>query len=122
MIGVFNSIVIDGMEFPKPDHEFLREDVYAGEYTTCTGRTIADRIGWKYSDQEINFDALTDAQAMKLAGIRGAVTLKWEDADGIHTESIIRRKFSNTPTRSIVEGVPKWRDVSIEVSFLNVHN
>lgn len=122
MIGIFNTITIDGMEFPKPDHEFSREDVYAGEYTTCTGRTIADRIGWKYSDQEINFDALTDAQAMKLAGIRGAVTLKWEDADGEHTETIIRRKFKNTPTRSIVKGVPKWRDVSIEVSFLNVHN
>lgn len=124
MIGIFNTITINGTAIYQPnDLEIKREDVYAGEYVSLTGKTIADRIGWKYSDMTLKWDALTDAMLQALIGLEGAFYISFEDSDGVqHTEQVIRRGFSNTPTRITgPNGTKIWTGLEMEISFLNTH-
>lgn len=123
MIGVFNTITIDGSEIFRPNgFEVKREDVYAAEYTTMTGKTIADRIGWKYSDMTLQWDILTEDMLSALIGIEGEVAITFEDSDGPHTEQIIRKGFSNAPTRTTgPEGTPLWSGIEMEIAFINTH-
>lgn len=123
MLGIFNSINIDGMDFYRPsDFTLTKQDIYAGEYTTCTGDLIADRIGWKYADFTLSWDTLPDAMLKKLAGISGSVNLVFTDSDGQHTESIIRAGFQNTPTRLTgADGLALWKDVNVEIRFITAH-
>lgn len=123
MIGVFNTITIGDVEVFRPSNlELAREDVYAAEYTTCTGKTIADRIGWKYSDTTLTWDQLTDEMLQGLAGLSGPVTMTFTDGDGDHSETIIRKSFKNTMKRTTGPAGTYWRDVEVEVSFLDVHD
>jgi len=124
MIGVFESITINGVRFYRPNNFSLRrEDVLAGEYTTCTGKLIADRIGWKYSDMTLSWDTLPQAMLDALTGLSGPVQMVFTDSDGAHTETIIRGAFTNTPTRfTDYNGAVMWSNVSVEVRFVNVHN
>ena len=48
-LTALDYITIDGSRIYKP-REFAPqiEDLYAGEYTTCTGKIVGDRIGWKW--------------------------------------------------------------------------
>ena len=44
---VRENIYINGTAIPKPpEFELEREDLYAAEYTSMSGKTIADRIGF----------------------------------------------------------------------------
>ena len=124
MIGVFNTITINGTEVFRPnDMQMEREDVYAGEYTTMTGKVIADRIGWKYSDMDLSWDTLTLAMIDALTGVTGPFNLTFTDSDGTHTEAVIRRGFSNVPTRfTSPSGEACWKNVKVKVRFINVHN
>ena len=124
MIGIFNDIVIDGVRVFRPNNMPLqREDVYAGEYTTCTGKLIADRIGWRYADMSLEWDTLTDEMLSALIGLSGSFTITFTDSDGSHTEQVIRDEFTNTPTRFTgYNGASVWKDVGLKVRFLNVHN
>ena len=46
MIGIFNTIIIDGKEIFRPNAFTLqREQIYSGEIETCTGKRLADRVG-----------------------------------------------------------------------------
>lgn len=123
MIGVFNTIIIDGTEILRPnDFELQREDVFAGEYTTMTGKTIADRIGWKYSDMTLKWDILTDEMLQVLTELAGEVTIEFEDNDGRHSEQILRKGFANMPTRTTgPEGTPLWTGIEMDIAFLNTH-
>ncbi len=100
-----------------------RENIYAGEYTTCTGATRADLIGWKYSDVTLEFDELTEAELNKLTLARGLMTFKFKDSDGEHTERVIKTGFTNTPTRyTLPNGAAVWRDVGLSLRFVDAHN
>lgn len=123
MIGIFNSITINGVQVFRPNEmQITREDVYAGAYTTCTGKTIADRIGWKFSDMDLKWDTLTDTMLNALINLRGSFNITFTDFDGTHTEAVIRDEFTSTPTRMTdMSGNSVWKDVSIKVRFLNVH-
>lgn len=56
MISIFNTIQINGTDLYRPtDFSPAREAVYAGEYKTCLGETIADLIGWRYSDMTLEW-------------------------------------------------------------------
>ncbi len=124
MIGIFQDITIDGVRIFKPsDMPMTREDVYEGEYTTCTGKIIADKIGWKYSDMNLQWDVLTDDMMNALISLSGAFQITFTDFDGTHTETVIRDEFTSTPTRfTSFDGASVWRDVGLKVRFLNVHN
>lgn len=124
MIDIFNTITIDNEQIFRPsDFDLKREDVYAGEYTTCTGAVIADRIGWRYSDIELKYDTLPDDQMQTLLGMSGECNLTFTDSDGSHTEKVIRLAFSNAPTRfTAYDGSVLWKDVAVSLRFINVHN
>ena len=123
-LGIFDTLYINGRQVFRPnDFEIRREDVYAGEYTSCTGRILADKIGWKFSDLTMKWDILPDADLAYFTTLSGPFTLKFRDNDGVHTETVIRRGFTNTPTRITgPEGSKIWTGVEMEVSFINVHN
>ena len=122
-LGIFGKIMIDGRPYFRPNNfELKREDVYAAEYTTCTGKTIADKIGWKYSDMTMKWDILTNEMLATLTALAGETALQFRDSDGTHTERIIRRGFSNTPTRTTgPEGTALWTNIEMDVSFINTH-
>ena len=82
-MATYDYIYLNEEALPKPTNFTpAREDVYAGEYTTCTGKMIADRIGWKFSEIDLQWDALKQA----------------------------------------VDGVTWWRDVSVQLKFIDTHN
>ena len=118
------KIKINGTELNRPP-EFSpkREDVYAGEYTTCLGETIADRLGWKYSDLTLQWDALPQDMVKVLIDMQGDCTIEFDDADGeTHTENIIRSSTVQLRHRNTIGGVTWWKNVNTEVRFLNVHH
>lgn len=122
---IYSTIKINGTEILRPnDFSPQREDIYAAEITTCTGKTIADLIGWKYSDMELSWDTLPQEQLEVLLSMSGESTIIFTDADGeSHTESIVRNSAVSTSTRATdVSGNPVWKDVKVEVKFLNAHN
>lgn len=122
MIGVFNSIAINGTEIFRPnDFEIKREDVYAGEYVTLTGKTIGDRIGWKFSDMTLKWDMLTDSMMQTLVNLNGEFSISFEDLKGQHTEQAIRRGFSSTPSRVTKNGEEIWTGIEMEIHFTNTH-
>ena len=46
MIGIYNTIKLNGVELFRPnDFAPKREDIYAAEITTCSGKVNADRVG-----------------------------------------------------------------------------
>ena len=120
---IFNMITIDGTNIYRPNDMVLsREDVYAAEYTTCTGKTIADVIGWKYADTSLEWDILPDEMMTVLLRMSGESEIVFTDADGTHTESVIRTGFSDAPTRfTRDDGSIIWKDVRLNISFINIH-
>lgn len=124
MIGIFNTLEINGTEILRPSNfQLTREDVYAGEYTSCTGRVFADRIGWRYADTTISWDTLPDDQLSVLTSATGTGTITFTDSDGEYTEQFIRDGFANTPTRATWgDGTTIWKGVSMKVRFINVHS
>ena len=123
MIGIYNTITIDNVEFIRPSNfQLSREDIYQAEYQTCTGKTIADRVGWKYSDMELAWDTLPDDKMAVLTGLDGAVELAFTDSDGAQTENVMRLGFANTPTRhTLYDGTVIWKDVRIKLRFIDAH-
>lgn len=125
MIGVFNTIRINSTDILAPnDFQPAREDVYTGEITTCTGKLIADRIGWKYADMSLEWDMLPQADLMVLIGVSGMFDFTFTDVDGTTvTESAIPKSRVYTGTRYTDQnGNVVWRDVQFGITFVNTHN
>lgn len=119
-----NYIAIDGEEiFRPPAFAPQIEDIYAGEYTTCTGKIVGDRIGWKYSDMTLSWDGLPQSMVDILVGMSGEVTLEFEGPDGtITSEPIIRTSVVQLKNRNTIRGEAFWLDVSCEIRFIGAHN
>lgn len=122
--GLELSVVEPYVVLKRPnDLELIREDIYAGEYTTCTGAIKADRIGWKYSDLDLAFDELTTDELNVISGMYGAVTFYFDDSDGAHAERVIKTGFTNTPTRLTLEnGSVIWKNSGVSLRFIDAHN
>lgn len=118
------SVVEPYIVLKRPtDLEITREDIYAGEYTTCTGAVKADRIGWKYADTTLEFDELTTDELNVISGMYGAVTFYFDDSDGAHDEQVIKTGFTNTPTRlTLPDGSIIWKNCGVTLRFINAHN
>lgn len=124
MIDNRNTIFINNVEIFRPN-EFTpeREDVYAGEYMTCTGKTVADRIGWKYSDTTLEWDILSNSMMTTLLALPGSFDITFDDSDGSHTETVIKTGFANTATRFTNDlGQAIWKDVKLGIKFIDAHN
>lgn len=116
-------IYIDNEPIRKPESFTpAREDVYAGEYTTCTGNTIADKIGWKYADMDLEWEALTQDEVDMLISMSGERTLKFDDPESdTQEETIIRSSVVALRHRYTQHGVTWWKNVTCSVRFINVH-
>lgn len=124
-MAYFNTITIDGDTYFRPNgFTPAREYVYAAEYTTCTGKIIADLVGWKYSDMSLSWDALPQTQIDNLLALNGTeVTMTWTDADGTTaSETVIPSTHSLTATRFMNGSNPLWSDIQTDLRFINVHN
>lgn len=116
-------ITIDGTQIYKPAAFAPQiEDIYSGEYTTCTGKTVGDRIGWKWADMTLQWDALPQSMVDVLVGMSGAVTMTFDAPQGAQTEEIIRSSSVQLRNRNTIRGEVYWRDVSLEIRFINAHN
>ena len=109
---------------PRPP-EFApqREDIYAGVYTTCNGETRADKVGWKYSDMTLAWDALYQDDVEKLFNLNGnEIYLIFDDPSGSSiTEQIIRNSVVSMRHRFTVNNKHWWKGVSIDISFVGTH-
>ena len=124
-MSALDYITINGTQINKPP-KFApaRVDVYKGEYTTCTGKTIADRVGWKYEDMTLEWDALpqnmVDALIAMDAG--GVSTITFDSPSGATvTENIIRASAVAVRYRQTVGGVTYWKDVKLSIRFIDAH-
>lgn len=119
-----HTIRINGNKVFRPNGFTLeREDLYASEITTLSGNTIADLIGWKYSDMTLNWDMLPEQQLKTILDMSGECELIFEDADGVTVrERIMRTSAVTTASRFVNEnGNALWRNVSCSIKFLNAH-
>lgn len=126
MIGIYNTIKINNNEIFRPNSFTLnREDIYAAEITTCTGKRLADLIGWRYEDLDLKWDTIPDDQLQKLMQMFGRAThtIEFVDETGTTvTETVILRNTSATITRHTGEdGSVLWSGISAKVQFINSH-
>lgn len=121
---MMDYIAINGARIPKPPEFSLQiEDLYAGEYTTCTGKVIADRIGWKYADMSLEWEALPQWAVDVLINMSGEVELTFDGLDGLtQTETIVRTSAVGLRHRRTVGGEVWWTGVQVEVRFVYAHN
>lgn len=101
-----------------PEHE----DIYKGEYTTCTGKLIADRVGWRFADMTLTWQALPQQMVDVLVGMSGICTLEFDDLDGyIVEEQVVRTSAVGLRHRYTQGGVTIWKDVSVSIKFIGSH-
>lgn len=129
MEGIFNTIKIGNTEVELKEivrpsgFEIKTESVYAAEYTTLKGETRADYIGWKYADMALHWGILTEAQMKILFALKSEGYIAFEGPRGVEeVEKIIRKNSTIVATRwTDTTGKKMWKDVNVEVSFINVH-
>ena len=126
MIGIFNTITIDGKEiFRGNDFTLQREWIYAAEIVTCTGKRCADVVGWRYSDMTIEWDALPQDQLQKIVGLSGEavdMTFSNEKNESV-TEKVIPTVTTATVTRYTDDaGNVIWSGIKLNLKFINAHN
>ena len=116
-------IIINGERIYRPvNFAPAQEDLYKGDYTTCTGKRIRDRIGWKYSDMTLEWDALPQPMVDVLIGMSGICSLVFDCLDGeVCEEQIVRDSVVGLRHRYTQEGVTYWRDVKVSISFIGSH-
>lgn len=121
---LFNTITIDGTEVFRPnDFTLQRENVYAAEIETCTGKRIADLIGWRYSDLSLEFDWLPQDKLSALLAIQGEVSMTFgNEIEETVTETVIVKTSAATVTRlTAPDGEIAWKGIQLEVQFINAH-
>lgn len=126
MIDIFNTIKLGNNELYRGnDFTLQREYIYAGEYETCTGRRIADIVGWRYSDMTISWDNLPADQFAFVLGLTGQrVYLRFDNEQGTYvSEYVIPQVISSQATRytNPYDGSVVWKNVQLQIKFVNSH-
>lgn len=126
MIGVFNTITINGTEiFRGNEFTLAREWIYAAEIETCTGKICADVVGWRYQNLKLSWDNLPQDQLQALLALSGsAVNMTFSnEANQSVTEAVIPQVTTAQVTRlTDPQGNVAWQGVGLEVRFINAHN
>ena len=117
-------ITINGNQILRPPAFAPQiEDIYAGEYTTCTGKTVGDVVGWKYSDAALTWDALPQSSVDVLIAMSGENSLTFVNPSGmITTETVIRDSVVQLQNRNTIRGEVWWKNVSVAIRFINAHS
>lgn len=126
MFGLFNTISINNNTIYRGnDFTLQREYIYAGEYETCTGKRIADIVGWRYADVTITWDTLSQTMLGYIMGLTGlAVDFTFTNELGSSvTEKVIPQIISSQATRltNPYDGTAVWKNVSLQLQFVNAH-
>jgi len=112
----------DNMIYRPPTFAPQVEDIYAGEYQTCTGKLVGDVVGWKYADATLSWDALPQSMVDYLIAMTGECTLEFVDPSGdIVSEKVIRDSAVMLQNRNTIRGETWWRNVSVEIRFIEAH-
>lgn len=116
-------IIINGEQIPRPPKfSPTRSDIYKGDYVTCTGKTIADKIGWKYADMSLEWDALPQQAVDVLVNMSGVNTIVFDDLDGeLVEEQIVRTSAVALRHRYTQGGVTIWKKVKVDIKFIGSH-
>lgn len=126
MIGVFNTIQIDGEEIYNSNGFTLqREWIYAAEIETCIGKRCADVVGWRYSDLSLSWDSLPQDQLQKILDLSGTEVdmVFTNEKNQTVTEKVIPTVTTAQLTRMTdPQGDIAWRGVGLTVKFINAHS
>lgn len=119
-----DHIKINGSSIVRPvELKLEREDIYAAEITTMTGKVIADKVGWKYADMTLNWKALPQSSIEVLLAMDGANEFEFDDPSGdTLTENVIRTSVVQLRHPYKIDNVTWWRDVSVTIKFISAHN
>lgn len=123
MRNELDFIIINGEQIPRPlNFAPAHEDILKGEYTTCIGKRIADKVGWRYSDMTLEWDALPQQAVDVLVNMSDVSTLQFDGLDGeICEEQIQRTSVVALRHRYTRGGTTIWKDVKVSISFINPH-
>lgn len=126
MIGVFNTITLNGKEIYRGNNFTLsREWIYAAEIVTCTGKLCADRVGWRYANLSLEWDNLPQDQLREILSLSGEsveLTFSNEENESV-TEEVIPIVTTSTVTRlTDPHGDVAWSGLKAELRFINAHN
>lgn len=118
-----NYIKINDVQIWRPpSFAPSHEDIYKGDYTTCTGKVIADRVGWKYADMSLEWDALPQSMVDVLVNMSGENTIEFDDLNGdIVQETVVRTSAVGLRHRYTQGGVVIWRNVTVNIKFIGSH-
>ena len=133
-LDIFTTVMINDTLLPRPnDFSPTKENVYAAEYTTCTGKKIADYIGWRWADMTFEWDYLPASLLNVLLGLSTTTTIKF-DMPTSYTSNTKKLSYTTYEEEVILRnrvmvgsrgrdpyGNEIWHDVKLEVSFTNVH-
>lgn len=116
-------IIINGEQVHRPlNFAPAQEDIYKGDYTTCTGKRIGDVVGWRYADMTLEWDGLPQNEVDVLINMSGANTLEFDGLDGeICSEQVLRTSVVALRHRYTQNGVTFWRNVKVSIQFINSH-
>ena len=121
----FNTIKVGGTTIYRGNEFTLqREYVYAGEYETCTGKRIADLVGWRYADTTITWDALPQAQFNVILGLTGQKSFMFSDETGTDvTETVRPQVITSQATRftNPYDGSVVWKNIELQIRFIDTH-
>lgn len=114
-------IIINSEQVARPPSFSPRkEDIYKGDYTTCTGKFIADRVGWHFAEMELSWQALPQHMVDVLVNMSGISTMIFDDLDGeIREENIVRTSMVAMRHRHTQGGVTIWKDVKVSIRFID---
>lgn len=126
MIGIFNTVTIDGNEIFRGNNFTLsREWIHAAEIVTCTGKICADVVGWRYADLKLEWDYLPQDQLQDILALDGRevnMTFSNEVNQSV-TEKVVPTVSTATVTRlTDPNGAVAWSGIQLELRFINAHN
>lgn len=125
---IWQSTTQNLITLPRPsDFSPQRENVLRAEYTTAAGTVVADRIGWKFSDMQLQWDLLPQSllrSLMEYTSSGDYLALIFEDASGTtYEEQILVKDHVSTGTRMVdMDGNAIWKDVRLGVRFNGIHS
>ena len=116
-------IYINGEQIYRPPAFYpQREDILKGDYVSCTGKRLGDRIGWRYSSMTLKWDMLPQQMVDVLIDMRGEDTIQFDDLSGEIVEEKIRRtSIVALRHRHTLRGETIWKDVEVEIEFIGSH-
>lgn len=124
MSTIYDTITINGTEFPRPV-KFTpeRQDIYAGEGETFDGSKYCDLVGWKYDDMTLEWAGLPQSKVSALVALSGSFPITFDDADGsFRTETARRISIVSMRHARIIGGESYYRNVSVKISFMTSHS